>query len=235
MPRANRASDVVQHRRRGETSLGPAGRRDDAVRAEERAAVLDLDEGARPLDRRATIVDALDLDSGQRRQRAPDHRLAPAVSCQPAVPDEPLELRGKPVLVAVVDETSHRIGFLESLPADLDRAAGDDDLGARVRPTCPTDGMARLGVRLRRDRAGVDDDEVGRAGATDEADVVLPEASGGRLHLGLVDLAAEVDDRRRPDRSGDAGAMGRLRHSAHHRRGFVLIRKPIVPTRPAIA
>ena len=60
-------------------------------------------------------------------------------------------------------------------------------------------------------------DEVGRGAAVDERDAALAEEAGGRFHLGLVDLAAEVGDRGRPD-------------GGHHSCGFVLIRNPIVPT-----
>ena len=75
MPRAQRASDVGQHDLRGEAALRSASRRDDAVRAEERAAVLDLDEGTRPLDRRPLVDDAFDLDARERGERPRDARV----------------------------------------------------------------------------------------------------------------------------------------------------------------
>ena len=74
-PARERAADVREHDLRGEAPLRAAGPRDDAVRAEERAAVLDLDERPGPLDRRAVVGDAVTarrdrLDARQRRQRA---------------------------------------------------------------------------------------------------------------------------------------------------------------------
>ena len=70
MTRAKRAPDVLQHGLRGEAPFRTARRRDDAVRAEERAAILDLDERPRPFDGGAAIGDAFDLDAGQGRQRS---------------------------------------------------------------------------------------------------------------------------------------------------------------------
>jgi hypothetical protein len=59
--------------------------------------------------------------------------------------------------------------------------------------------MTRLRVRLRRHRAGVDEDEIGGLVAIDDGDAELPKPPGRGLHLGLVDLAAEVRDPRRAD------------------------------------
>ncbi len=48
---------------------------------------------------------------------------------------------------------------------DLRRAAGDDDAGLRPLAARAADRLARLALRLRGHRAGVDDDGVGEAGA----------------------------------------------------------------------
>ena len=228
MARAQRAPHVLEHRRRGEAPLGATRRRDDAIGAEERAAVLDLDERASSLDRRAAVVDALDLDTRQGRQRA-IHAGSRTTRDGAGVPDQPLELRDEAVLAAVVDEAGGRIGLLEGRPADLDRATGHDDLGVRVQPPGAADGVARLCVGLAGDRAGVDERRGRRLPMRPTRPTPRSRSmAGGRFHLGLVDLAAEVDDRRAPDRPDHAGCR-------HHSAGFVLIRKPIVPTRPAIA
>ena len=52
-----------------ERALGAAGAGDDAVGAEEAAAVLDLDVGAGPVDPGPAVDDPLDLHAGERRQR----------------------------------------------------------------------------------------------------------------------------------------------------------------------
>ena len=102
---------------------------------------------------------------------------------------------------------------------DLHRAARDDDLGVGVRPARAADGGPRLLVGRGRHRAGVDEVEVRRAVRVQQRDPRLAEEPGGRLHLGLVDLAAEVDDGRRP-----GPELG------HHSTGFVDIRNAISPT-----
>ena len=70
----DRPAHVGEDDLRRERALGAAGRRDDAVRAVERAAVLDLDERARPFDRGAIVGDPVDRRSDhvharQRRER----------------------------------------------------------------------------------------------------------------------------------------------------------------------
>ena len=106
------------------------------------------------------------------------------------------------------------------------------DKGVRIRSPSLAHCLARLLIGGRRHGAGVDQDELGTRGrvAVDDPDPALAEQPRGRLHLGLVDLAAEVRDRRRPD-----GARRRSERLGHHSCGFVLIRKPIVPTSAAIA
>jgi hypothetical protein len=142
-----------------------------------------------------------------------------------------VELREEPVLGPVVDQPSVGIDRGERLPADLDRTAGDEDLGIRAGATGTPHGMPGLRVRLGRDGAGVDEDEVRRSVAVDHGDPAIAEPSRRDLHLGPVHLAAEVGDRRGPDRTGDGRRRGAR---GHHSSGFVLIRKPIVPTIAAI-
>ena len=130
-----RPPDVGEDGLGRERALRAAGSRDDAVRAVERAAVLHLDVGPRPIDPVAAVGDAVerraraaagDHDAGERRQRPverPVDRLEPVLR----QPEEPLDLGEQPVLVLVGDEASRRIDGGERRPADLDRAAGGDD------------------------------------------------------------------------------------------------------------
>ena len=223
MARARARADVGEHASPGRGSLRAARRRDDAVRAEERAAVLDLDERPGPLDRRPAVGDALDLDArtaSAAPARRARHRAGRAASRRR--PDQPLELLEQRVLRAVVDEPRRRVGRRERLPADLDRAAGDDD---RRRPGSPAARDARPGATsasaVGGDRAGVDEDEVraGAASPSTTANTALAKQPGGRLHLGLVDLAAEVRDRGGADGRAPRGPVRRrspqLRLRAH--------------------
>ena len=216
-PARERASDVLEHGLRGEAPLRAARRRDDAVRAEERAAVLDLDERARPLDRGAAVGDAVDLDARQGRQRAvraaPPRAGARARRARRAP-------RASPSLRPVVDEPGGRIGRRERVrgrPGPSSRSRRSRRPGSRGgrggRPGATSGRRSTVTVQvLTRTRSA-------RRVAVDEGDATLAEQAGGRLHLRLVDLAAEVGDRA-PVRTG-----------GHHSCGFVLIRKPIVPTR----
>ena len=113
MARAERASDVEQHGLRGEAPLRAARRRDDAVGAEERAAVLDLHERPRPLDRGAAVGDPLDLDARQGWQRPRDAR----VTAPWRRADQPLDLLEQRVLRPVVDEPRGGIRGGERLAA----------------------------------------------------------------------------------------------------------------------
>ncbi len=220
MARAERASDVLEHGLRGEAPLRSPRRRDDAVRAEERAAVLDLDERPRPLHRGAVVGDAVDLDAGQGRQR-PIESLRGAARPPSPHEDAPAPQAARPW--PVVDEPGGGIGRRERLRPDLDGAAGHDDLarpgsrgGPAGRPGATSGRRSTVTVQvLTRTRSA-------RAVPVDEGDATLAQKAGGRLHLGLVDLAAEVGDRRRLN-------------GGHHSFGFVLIRNPIVPTSAAIA
>ena len=214
MTGGDRAAHVGKHGLRRERALGAAGRRDDAVRAVERAAVLDLDERARPLDRRAIVRDPVDRRSdhvhARERGERPGHRRV-AVGRE-----QRLELGEERGLRVVADQPRPVVDPRERLRPDLDGAAGDDDRGIAVGAPGPPHGRARLLVGDRGHRAGVDEDEVRAAVRVDERHAGLAEEPRRALHLRLVDLAAEVDDRRRAGR--------------HHSAGFVDIRKPISPT-----
>ena len=225
MARAKRASDVEQHGLRGEAPLRAARRRDDAVGAEERAAVLDLHERPRPLDRGAAVGDALDLDArtgsaaparrARRRSVAPGRRSR-SISSSSASFDRLSTSRAAGSAAA----NASRPTWTEQ-PVTTISAAG---FARRARRTAWRD----FCVGRRGDRARVDEHEVRarRGVAVDDPDPALAQQPRRRLHLRLVDLAAEVRDRR--------GAH-RRRGLDHHSCGFVLIRKPIVPTSAAIA
>ena len=69
--------------------------------------------------------------------------------------------------------------------------------------------------------------------AADDGHAPRAEQPCGRIDLGLVDLAAEVDDRR-PARRPLGRGVAHAAHGAHQKSGLVLIRNPIVPTSPAM-
>ncbi len=154
--------DVRQHRVRRQRPLGAAGLRDDAVGAVERAAVLDLDEGSRALDRRAIVGDPVDrgCHARQRRQR-PGRRLARAWVPVPVDRQQRLELGEERGLALVADQSRVGVDPGERLGPDLDRTAGDDDLGIGVGAARAADGGARLLVGGGGDGARVDEVEVG--------------------------------------------------------------------------
>ncbi len=147
--------------------------------------------------------------------------------------DERLELGEQPVLGTVVDEPRRGVERGERVAAGLDRAARDDDLRPGVHPACAANRGARLGIGLGGDRARVDEDEVGRLVAADDGHAPRAEQPCGRIDLGLVDLAAEVDDRR-PARRPLGRCVAHAAHGAHQKSGLALIRNPIVPTSPAM-
>ena len=136
-PAASARADVGEHDLRGEAPLRAAGRRDDAVGAEERAAVLDLDERPGPLDRRPAVGDAVDRRGDRSTPDSVgsargDARAGAAPSRRR--PEQLVELGEQRVLRPVVDEPRGGVGGGERLAPDLDRAAGDDDLGVRAGP-----------------------------------------------------------------------------------------------------
>ena len=142
--------------------LGAAGLRDDAVRAVERAAVLDLDERSRPLDRRAVVGDPVDRGrhARERRQRRRRHR-ARARGARARDRQQRLELGEERGLALVADQARVGVDPGERLGPDLDRTAGDDDLGVGVGAARAADGGARLLVGGGGDGARVDEVEVG--------------------------------------------------------------------------
>jgi hypothetical protein len=78
------------------------------------------------------------------------------------VADLPIRLRVKLLFVA-----QHEIDFRhrrKNLGLGLRGAAGDDDFSRWVLATRPADRLPRLPHRLRRHRAGVDEDRVGKPG-----------------------------------------------------------------------
>ncbi len=210
----DRPADVGEDGLRRERALGAAGRGDDAVRAVERAAVLDLDERARPFDRRAIVGDSVDRRSDHVHARERGER--PAHRGVAIGREQRLELGEEGGLRVVADQSRPFVDPRERLRPDLDGAARDDNRGIAVGASGATHGRARLLVGDRGHRARVDEDEVRAALRVDERHAGLAEEPRRALHLRLVDLAAEVDDRRRAGR--------------HHSSGFVDIRKPISPT-----
>ena len=132
--------------------LGAAGRRDDAVGAEERAAVLDLDERPGPLDRRAVVGDPVDRGrhARQRRQRR-GRTVARAVAA------------GRPSIASSASSSARSASFARCRRAarrrrsaanasrpDLDRAARDDDLRIGVGSARAAHGVRATSRRPRR-------------------------------------------------------------------------------------
>ena len=134
------------------------------------AALLDLDEGARP------SVEAVD----QMRRRLP-HRHNVGDYDRLAVARE----AGCVELLGVAQHPVHLRHVGERLRRKLRRAAGDDDAPVRVLAAQLADCLPRLADRLAGHGAGVDDYCVEPGGARFAAD-----------HLGLegVEAAAEGDD-----------------------------------------
>ena len=161
-----------------ERPLGAAGPRDDAVGAEERAAVLDLDERPGALDGRAIVGDA--VDRSRRRAPTPDSVGSGPRASWPSRAEQRLELGEERGLAVVADQARVGVDRRERLGPDLDGAARDDDLGARVRPARPANGGARLLVGRRGDRARVHEDEVGGPIRVDERDAGLAQQARRR-------------------------------------------------------
>ena len=233
---------VGQHDAGRERPLVAAGARDDAVGAVERTAVLDLDEGPGALDRRAVIGDAVDvagrdsLDARQRGQRGIERgvRTGFAVLAAAADPQQRAELREERGLVLVPHQARRAVHDRERRRVHLDRAARHDDLRGGVRATGAPHGGPGLLVRGGGDGAGVDEVQVRGRVRVDQRDAGLAQEPGGGLHLGLVDLAAEVDDGSRPWAGRGPGKAGvdstHPGFDAHHRTGFVDMRNAMSPT-----
>ena len=201
VPGGKRPAHVGQHDLGGQRALGAAGPRDDAEGAEEAAAVLDLDVGPRAVDPGPVVDDPRDLDAGERRERGVE-RAVRSLHVVAGQPEEALHLGQEPVLLVVPHEPRLRIHGGERGPADLHRAAGDDERRPRARAPGAAHGLARLVVRHRGDRAGVHEVEVGPGAVSHELHAARAEEPLHRVHLRLVDLAAEVGDRGPPHRRG---------------------------------
>ena len=145
--RGERAVDVGQDHLGRQAPLRPPGPRDDAVGAVEGAAVLDLDEGTGPLDRRAVVRSAVEsrachgLDPRQGWQGSLERRMR-AVSVVAMVVDlqQHLQLGQERGLVLVGDQAGGGVDGGEHLRVHLDRAARHDDLCVGVRPSGAADG-----------------------------------------------------------------------------------------------
>ena len=212
-PARERPPDVGEDDLRGEAPLRAASRRDDAVRAEERAAVLDLDERPGPLDRCPLVGDPLDLDAGQGRQRPADER-------------RPARAAGRARAGPSSASSSARSASFERLSTS--RAPGSAAANA-ARPTWteqPVTTIAASGLARRARRTAWRDfasasavtvqvltrtRSAGRSPST-IGDPALAEAPRGAFHLGLVDLAAEVRDRGGPDRPRGPAVAERRDH-----------------------
>ena len=220
MARAQRASHVRDHRLRGEAPLRPTSLRNDAVGAEERAAVLDLDERARPLDRGPPVGDSLDLDSGKRRETPGHDRTVAIAAVHPATsPSSTSSSRS-------FDRLSTR------------RAAGSAAANAS-RPTWteqPVTTTSASGFARRARRTAWRD----FWSATEVTVQVLTRTRSAR-----APSSTSPTPRSRRNWAADSIsawltlqprlAIAAVRNSGHHSAGFVLMRNPIVPTRAAIA
>ena len=134
---------------RGDAAVVAAGEGDDAEGAAVVAAILDLDEGARPSreagDRgRRALAGGRDVVDPQARRRG-------------------CKARGIELLAVAEHGIDLRHGG-EGLRRELRGAAGDDDAGAGSAPAGAANRLARLSFGFRRHRAGVDDHSVGEAG-----------------------------------------------------------------------
>ncbi len=89
-------------------------------------------------------------------------------------------------LIVIADDAIDLGHFSEHLGLGLRRAAGDDDPRAGPRALDPADRLPRLGDGLVGDRAAVDDDGVGKAGAL--------RLAGDHLGFERVEPAAEGHD-----------------------------------------
>ena len=121
--------------------------------------------------------------SRRRRRRRPPSASSPSSSARNAA------------FVVVVHQARPRVDARVRPRVHLHRAAGHDDAGVGVRAAGAADRLAALLVGDRGHGARVDDDELRAAVRVHQRDAALAQQPGGRLHLGLVDLAAEVDDR----------------------------------------
>ena len=158
----------------GEGTLGAAGGRDDAVGAEERAAVLDLDERAGPLGDVSVVHGRRQLDAGQRRERAATSPAGPS-----GIATSASSSASNPSLARL--SMSRAAG---SSAANASRPVWTEQpvttISAWVHAARAAHRGARLGVGLGGDRARVDEDEVGWVVAADDGHALASGAAGPR-------------------------------------------------------
>ena len=148
IPVLHQRAHLGHHRADRHRAVGPAAKRDDAERAAVVAALLHLDEGARP---------AGELGHQMRRGLARGHDVAD----QP----EPGVVASSSPAWQFFGVAQHAVDVGQRGPrggVDLGRAAGDDDPGVRPLARQPADRLARLALGLGGHRAGVDDHGIGR-------------------------------------------------------------------------
>jgi hypothetical protein len=168
VPVRDASLDLAEHGRRGAASRSTANERDHTEVAGEAAAVLDLHEGAHPVET-GVRLDAADC------AHVPGHEGR----CLLARPGDDRDVGG---------ETR------EGVAGEIRRAAGHVD--ALVRSRRAHCGLARLSNRLVRDAAGVHDRDLG--GVRPVLDVpVREQALADFLCVRVGDLAAEETDRER--------------------------------------
>ena len=156
---------------------------DDAVGTEVVAAVLDLDEGARALrpgDGHLVVggVRPVDADAARAFFKQRDQfALAPRARNE-----------------------EHPLLFGKGGGGALGGAAAHGDARRRTDGADARDGLAGLLFRLRRDRAGVEDVQVGRFELFRDLPAPRAQRAGERRALAFVDLAAQrKDDRLHPN------------------------------------
>ena len=169
-----------QDLRRGALERARAGAaaqiRDDAVGAEVVAAVLDLDEGTALYRLRGgqLAVGGLAADAHAARVRGEQ------------VDELPLALRAR--------DEKHPLLFGKGGGGALGGAAAHGDAGVRRHGADARDRLARLFFRLRRDGAGVEDEEVGVLQRLGHLPPSLAQGVRERGALAVVDLAAQGED-----------------------------------------
>ena len=200
-------------------SLGAASPGNDAVGAMERAAVLDLHEGARSIDVGPTVEGVLDRilvglglerPAQARLERRFDRQLDPRKRRhRPAVrePEQACQLGHQAALRFVVIQAGQRIGRGQRPRIDRDGAAGDEDPSVGASPPGASHGLARLAVGDRGHGAGVDHDQIGGGAPVHQLHAALAEQPLDGVHLRLVHLAAEVGDRGAANGAWGGGAL----------------------------
>ena len=238
---------VRQHDVRRQRPLLASGPRDDAVRAVEGAAVLDLDEGPGALDRDPAVGDAVDAGGPATRPRRPTawaarHRAARAA-------DRPRP--GGPPPIRSSASSSARNAALSSLPTSRAPASttanipGSTATEQPVTTTCAA-GFARRARRTaERDFSSAVDVTVQvltryRSAASCGSTSGTPASRRSRAAASISDwltlqprLTMAADRGRAPPVA--SGAHSNRLLEAHHRTGFVDIRNAMSPTAVVIA